>query len=167
MATPASANEKDEIDLFSGWPNPTLLPALDLQDAATAVLSNPSVANHALLYGPDEGYGPLRTHIAQWLTEFYRPREPISHDRICITGGASQNLACILQVFTDPVYTRHVWMVAPTYHLACRTMDDAGFAGRLCAVPEDEEGIDIAHLEYRLREAEQTALRQFNTEPVL
>lgn len=170
MAAPAPtppASSQKEIDLFRGWPNPALLPAADLQHAATTVLSTPSIANPGLLYGPDEGYGPLRTHIAQWLTTFYRPHDTITPQRICITGGASQNLACILQVFTDPVYTRHVWMVTPTYHLACRTMDDAGFAGRLSSVPEDEEGIDIASLESGLRAAEETALREGNTEPVL
>ena len=107
------------------------------------------------MYGPDPGYEPLREHIGEWLTSFYRPREPVTADRICITGGASQNLACILQVFTDPVYTRHVWMVAPTYYLACRIMEDAGFAGRLRAVSEDEKGIDVVILRKRLEEVEE------------
>ncbi|KAJ5515088.1 Pyridoxal phosphate-dependent transferase major region subdomain 1 [Penicillium fimorum] len=153
------------IDLQIGWPNPALLPAPNLRHSATAVLSNPSIANPALLYGPDEGYEPLRIHIAAWLSNFYQPREPISSQRICITGGASQNLACVLQTFTDPVYTRNVWMVAPTYHLAARVMEDAGFAGRLRGIPEDDEGVDIAVLESGLRAAEDIALRAGNTEP--
>lgn len=154
------------IDLLTGWPNPTLLPAPILSHSATTVLSNRSIANPALLYAPDEGYEPLRTHIAAWLSDFYQPREPVSSQRICITGGASQNLACVLQTFTDPVYTRNVWMVAPTYHLAARILDDAGFAGRLRGVPEDHEGVDIAVLESGLRAAEEVALRGGNTEPV-
>ncbi|KAG0158583.1 hypothetical protein PDIDSM_6098 [Penicillium digitatum] len=153
------------IDLLTGWPNPALLPALNLRHSATTVLSNPSLANPALLYGPDEGYEPLRTHIAAWLSDFYQQREPISTQRICITGGASQNLACVLQTSTDPVYTRNVWMVVPTYHLAARIMDDAGFAGRLRGIPEDDEGVDIAVLENGLRAAEKIALRDGNTEP--
>ncbi|KAJ5834070.1 Pyridoxal phosphate-dependent transferase major region subdomain 1 [Penicillium robsamsonii] len=153
------------IDLQIGWPNPALLPAPNLRHSATAVLSNPSIANPALLYGPDEGYEPLRIHIAAWLSNFYQPREPVSSQRICITGGASQNLACVLQTFTDPVYTRNVWMIAPTYHLAARVMEDAGFAGRLRGIPEDDEGVDIAVLESGLRAAEDIALRAGNTEP--
>ncbi|CAI7608208.1 unnamed protein product [Penicillium glandicola] len=153
------------IDLQTGWPNPALLPAPDLRHSATTVLSNPSIANPALLYGPDEGYEPLRTHIATWLSEFYQPREAVSSQRICVTGGASQNLACVLQTFTDPIYTRNVWMVAPTYHLAARIMDDAGFAGRLRGIPEDDEGVDVAVLESGLRAAEERALRDGNTEP--
>ncbi|KAJ4315642.1 Valine--pyruvate aminotransferase [Neodidymelliopsis sp. IMI 364377] len=35
-------------------------------------------------------------------------------------------------------------------------MFDAGFAGKLRSVPEDEEGIDIVYLEEELRKAEQT-----------
>ncbi|KGO52750.1 Pyridoxal phosphate-dependent transferase, major region, subdomain 1 [Penicillium expansum] len=154
------------IDLLTGWPNPALLPAPDLRHSATTVLSNPSIGNLALLYGPDEGYEPLRTHIAAWLSDFYQPREAVSTQRICITGGASQNLACVLQTFTDPVYTRNVWMVAPTYHLAARIMEDAGFAGRLRGIPEDDEGVNITVLESGLRAAEEIALRDGNTEPV-
>ncbi|CAI7632735.1 unnamed protein product [Penicillium viridicatum] len=160
-----SVSPEQPIDLLTGWPNPALLPASILGHSATTVLSNRSIANPALLYGPDEGYEPLRTHIAAWLSDFYQPREPISSQRICITGGASQNLACVLQTFTDPVYTRNVWMVAPTYHLAARILDDSGFAGRLRGVPEDDEGVDIAVLESGLRAAEEVALRDGNTEP--
>ncbi|KAJ5131228.1 uncharacterized protein N7515_007267 [Penicillium bovifimosum] len=153
------------IDLSTGWPNPALLSAPDFRDSATTALSNPPIATQALLYGPDEGHEPLRSHIASWLTEFYQPCEPISAQRICISGGASQNLACVLQTFTDPVYTRHVWLVAPTYYLAARIMEDAGFAGRLRGVPEDDEGIDIAVLESGLRAAEEAAQQAGNTEP--
>jgi DNA-binding transcriptional MocR family regulator len=161
-----SISPKQPIDLLTGWPNPALLPAHPLHTSATEVLTNPSITNPALLYGPDEGYEPLRTHIAAWLSTFYQPLSPITTSRICITGGASQNLACVLQVFTDPIYTRNVWLVAPTYHLAARIMDDAGFATRLRGIPEDEEGIDIAFLENGLRAAEAEAQRTGNTRPV-
>lgn len=96
-------------------------------------------------YGPDDGYGPLRTEISKWLSEFYSC--PADEARICITGGASQNLACALQVFTDVQYTKAVWMVAPCYFLGCRIFEDSGFAGRLRAVKEDEEGIDLEYLD--------------------
>ncbi|KAJ5613968.1 hypothetical protein N7528_007622 [Penicillium herquei] len=155
----------DPIDLLCGWPNPALLPAPDLLRSATDVLTVPSIANPALLYAPDEGWEPLRANIAQWLTSFYQPCHPISPQRICISGGASQNLACVLQVFTDPLYTRNVWMVDPTYHLAGRVMDDSGFAGRVRAVPEDDEGIDLDFLESGLCAAESEALAVGNTEP--
>jgi DNA-binding transcriptional MocR family regulator len=160
------ASSKEPIDLFRGHPNPDLLPVHDLFNASTTVLSTPSIYIPGLQYGPDAGYHPLRQHVAGWLTSFYCPESPVSEDRICITGGASQNLACILQVFTDPAYTRNVWMVAPTYHLASRMFDDAGFAGRLRGIPEDEEGIDVSYLGRGLMEMEKKAKEEGNTQPV-
>lgn len=71
--------------------------------------------------------------------------EAADADRICITGGASQNLACVLQVFSDPLKTR-VWMVAPCYYMACRIFEDAGVL--MNAVGEGSEGIDLVALEW-------------------
>ncbi|KAJ5247391.1 hypothetical protein N7468_002374 [Penicillium chermesinum] len=155
----------DFIDLLCGWPNPALLPAPDLLRSATTVLTTPDITNPALQYGPDEGYEPLRAHVAHWLETFYQPCDRISLLRICITGGASQNLACVLQVFTDPLYTRTVWMVEPTYHLAGRIFDDAGFDGRVHGVPENDEGLDLEFLEAGLQAAEKKAAAEGNTEP--
>lgn len=151
------------INLSRGWPNPSLIPISSLAHASASALSTPSISIPGLLYGPDPGYEPLRRQIAAWLTAFYQPRDAIPADRICITGGASQNLACILQVYSDPAYTRTVWMVAPTYFLACRIMEDAGFAGRLRGVPEDEEGVD---LEFLRRELEADAANERGDYPV-
>jgi hypothetical protein len=46
-------------------------------------------------------------------------------------------------------------MVAPTYHLACRIFDDAGFAGRLRAVPQDKKGLALDYLRRELVAAEE------------
>ncbi|OAX80469.1 hypothetical protein ACJ72_05197 [Emergomyces africanus] len=143
------------INLFRGWPNPSLHPVPALNSATKAILSNPLLSTPALNYGPDEGDPNLRIEIARWLSDFYAPPSPVPASRICITGGASQNLACLLQVFSDPLYTKNVWMVAPTYYLACRIFDDAGFAGRLKGVREDEEGLDVGDLERSLAAIEQ------------
>ncbi|AEO60538.1 hypothetical protein MYCTH_2309805 [Thermothelomyces thermophilus ATCC 42464] len=78
----------------------------------------------------------------------------ISADEITITGGASQSLACVLQSFTDPGYTRAVWVAAPCYFMACPIFEDNGFRGRLRALPEDEGGVDVRVLERRLKECE-------------
>ena len=156
----------EEVDLSRGWPNPALLPTAALAEASATVMATPAIWTPALMYGPDEGYQPLREHIARWLTAFYQPRDPITPERICITGGASQNLACILQVFTDPIYTRNVWMVAPTYHLACRIFDDSGFAGRLRAIPQNDAGLDLAYLRQELVAAEERAGKEQNSAPV-
>lgn len=167
---------KKPINLLRGWPSPSLLPAAALSAAAVKTLADPTAYIPGLQYGPDPGYQPLRESIARWLAAFYPavdPAPPSAADdatntttttvgaghhppdvrRICITGGASQNLACILQSFTDPLYTKNVWMVAPCYFLACPIFADAGFDGRLKAVPEDDDGIDIEYLRKGLEAA--------------
>lgn len=154
------------INLLKGWPSPSLLPPEALKAAASTVLSDPSIAVPTLQYGPDEGYQPLREEIARWLTSFYKPEDAIKPDRICITGGASQNLACILQTFTDPVYTRNVWMVAPSYYLSFRIFEDSCFGGRLKSIPEDEEGIDLDSLSRQIAQSEKRASAGGNIEPV-
>jgi DNA-binding transcriptional MocR family regulator len=151
-------NDVTEINLRLGWPNPRVLPVKLLQEASQLALSKPEAytRDSLLEYGPDDGFKPLRDKIAAWLTTFYLPSQPITTERICISGGASQNLACVLDTFTDPTVTQSIWMIAPTYFCACRVFDDAGFAGRLHAVPEDPEGLDIRFLSEQLQIAENT-----------
>ena len=154
------------IDFLKGHPSKSLLPLTLVQAAANHALSDPKVCIPGLLYGPDWGYQPLREQLSSWLTSFYQPQIPIEPARLCITGGASQNLACLLQVYTDPIYTRNIWMVSPTYFLACRIFEDSGFRGRLRSVPEDEAGINISYLREALRKSEEEAARNGNDEPV-
>ena len=58
-------------------------------------------------------------------------------------------------------------MVVPTYFLACRIFEDAGFHGRLRGVPEDSEGIDICSLRSGLDTAEKQAEANGNVAPRL
>ena len=147
MATPKKA-----INLMRGWPSPNLLPAGLLSRAATKLLSNPEVYTPALQYGPDEGYLPLRKGMASWLGRHFGVAP--DHERIVITGGASQNIANIMISYADPRVTKGVWVVSPGYHLVCPIFEDAGFRGRLRAAPEDEEGLDVEALGSRLRDAD-------------
>ncbi len=150
---PASVNvtmtSKRQLNLLRGWPNPTLLPTPAMLKASQSALSDPSISTPGLLYGPDSGYQPLREEISKWLGRFYGNTD--NPNRICITGGASQNLACLLQVFTDPLKTR-VWMVAPCYFLACRIFEDAGLKCR--AILEGTDGIDLVGLKRELDKVE-------------
>jgi len=154
------------INLLRGWPNPALLPHAQIKAAAAKALSDPNVFVPGLEYGPDAGYEPLREELAVWLTDFYKPERAIDPDRICITGGASQNLACILQVYSDPIYTRNIWMSSPTYFKACAIFEDSGFQRRLKSVPEDEQGIDIEYLRKGLQHSECLAALETNSKPV-
>lgn len=159
------SSEEASINLLRGWPHTSLLPVDLIKDAAQTVLSNPGVAFEGLCYGPDPGYEPCRKAIAEWLTSFYRPSSLIGAARICITGGASQNLGCMLNAYTDPAYTRNAWFVAPAYMLAFRIFDDAGLGAKLRAVPEDESGIDLGYLRRELEMSEAKAQRDGNSAP--
>lgn len=150
-----SQHPKPPINLLRGWPASSLLPTNLIKHAALAALNNPQIATDALSYGPDPGYEPARVAIAQWLTDSYATPSSVTPDRLCITGGASQNLGSLLGVYTDPAYTQTIWIVAPAYFLSFRIFEDAGFAGKMRAVPEDEQGVDIAFLEREVRKSEE------------
>ncbi|KAI0482010.1 PLP-dependent transferase [Xylariaceae sp. FL0804] len=157
--------EKKSINLLRGWPAPSLLPAAAVRAAAHAALSDPAVAQPALLYGPDAGFAPLREQLACWLGRFYGnvavaeagagAGAGAEYARNGVADPERVAVACLLQSFTDPGHTLAVWMVAPCYFLACPIFADAGFGGRLRAVPEDPEGIDLDFLARGLRRAEQ------------
>ncbi|KAI3401387.1 hypothetical protein diail_11471 [Diaporthe ilicicola] len=140
---------KQPINLLRGWPSPHVLPAEALKAAANKVLSDPDIFVPGLQYGPDPGYQPLREELSKFLSKEYGTKADA--ERICISGGASQAMACILQSYTEPVYTKAVWAIAPCYYLACAIFEDSGFEGRLRAVPEDDEGINLERLESGLK----------------
>ncbi|KAJ5119947.1 hypothetical protein N7448_010616 [Penicillium atrosanguineum] len=164
------------INLQRGWPSTRLLPTQALLAAADATLQNTTRASESMLYGPGLGDPALRNGMTKWLSQLYRLRSPpvtqcpptnakggvqeyhaesISSERICITNGASGNLASVMAAFTDPVYTRRVWMVEPTYFLACTIFEDAGFQDRLVGVPEDEQGLDVELLRAQIEVVDQ------------
>ncbi|KAH8912757.1 PLP-dependent transferase [Coniochaeta sp. PMI_546] len=143
-SNPPDPKQKKQINLIRGWPSPSLLPNLSILSSAQAALTDPSTFVPGLQYGPDPGHLPLRQEISRWLSPYYRVEPDV--ERICITGGASQSIACVLQSFTDPGYTRAVWMVAPCYFLAGPIFEDGGFygaAGRLRGFAEDLEGPSV------------------------
>uniref|UniRef100_L2FZU1 Aminotransferase n=1 Tax=Colletotrichum fructicola (strain Nara gc5) TaxID=1213859 RepID=L2FZU1_COLFN len=149
------------INLQLGWPSPRLFAASGLLEGANQVLSSDTETAAALVYGPHVGHPPLRKSVAEWLSSVYGT--PADLDRISISNGASGNLANVLLKFTDPLYTRKIFMVEPTYFLACPIFEDNGFQGKLKGVPEDnEEGLDIAFLRRELEVAEAQALEKAN-----
>lgn len=56
-------------------------------------------------------------------------------------------------MLTDPIYTTHVFLQSPTYHLVFQMVKDRGFDQKqLVAVPEDADGIKIEWLQRKLDE---------------
>lgn len=153
------------INLQRGHPNPALLPAALLAEATAAILADPATATPALLYGLDPGYGPLLDQAAIWMSAFYGPArsrlltsygisdpqhgttpstgpgmpQAKDTDRLAITGGASQSLGVILASLTDPGYTQHAWLFAPSYFMVFKIFADAGLNMR--AVPEGPDAV--------------------------
>ena len=151
------ASPETHINLVRGWPSPDLLPAGLISSAAQQLLADQAISTPVLQYGLEAGYPALRVGLAQWLGRHYQV--PPDSNRICVTGGASQSISNILASFTDPIYTRAVWVVAPCYFLACAMFHDGGFEGRLKAIAEDDEGIDLSALDQRLEEFEREEKR--------
>lgn len=150
MEPPPAVKAKKLINFLRGWPSAHTLPSELLKSASSKVLSNPDVFVPGLQYGPDAGFQPLREELSQFLSGYYDTKPDA--ERICITGGASQSIANLLQSFTEPVYTKAIWLVAPCYHLVCPIYEDGGFKNRLKGVPEDKEGINLEFLESGLKE---------------
>ncbi|KAF3804301.1 hypothetical protein GCG54_00000653 [Colletotrichum gloeosporioides] len=151
----SSREPKSYINLQLGWPSTSLFPKKQLADAAQAILLNDDIAAKALVYGPDQGQDSLREALAKWLSDFYQPSAgSTSPQRLFITNGASATLSMLLTRFTDPEFTRCIWMIEPTYFLACPSFQEAGFESRMRGVPEDDEGIDIDYLRKGLLEME-------------
>lgn len=140
----------DVIDLCKGSPAPELLPTDLLATSFNIIISNPALTSRSLDYGPGAGDPRVRSTIAEWLSRRYSLPQA-SSERVAVTGGASQNLDCILQCYTTPEYTQAIYLVAPTYHLVCDIFADHGYAGRLRAIPEDDQGLDIDLLDARMR----------------
>lgn len=145
------------INLQLGWPSPSLFPSACLLEGASNVLTSKEKTASSLIYGPDAGHEPLRRSIATWLSGIYGRGSKLSPDRICVTNGASGNLDNVLARFTDPGYTRAIWMVEPSYFLACPIFVDNGYQGMMKGVPEDDEGLDIGLLRKGLAQADKDA----------
>ncbi|KAL2202349.1 putative aminotransferase [Sarocladium strictum] len=149
-----AVSHRKTINLQQGCPTPRLIPTQAIAEASQALLAQPDISQR-LMYGPDGGEDHVRASVARWLTDFYHPQAgPITPNRIAITNGASNALSVILQVCTDPVYTRGIWIVEPTYFLARRIWLDAGFGDKMYPVPDHGSGIDLAAWRRRLSEVD-------------
>lgn len=143
------------INLQGGWPTPRLHPVAAVEAACSSVSHQKDITKQ-LMYGPEHGSLSLRNSIGQWLNETYSPPAgSIPAERILVTNGASNGLATLLQKFTDPVYTRAIWMVEPTYFLACPIFRDAGLAGRIKGAPEGRDGVDLDFLRKALEDVDE------------
>ena len=148
MGSLEAIEKKKPINLLWGKPAPSLIPTHEMGLAAQKVFSNPTVAVAGMQYGdsPHAGYLPLRERLSAYLSNFYGSPDDIDH--LCITGGASQGLTVVLQMLSDPIATKAVWMTAPCFFAARKIFEDAGLTGKLRGVNEFDDGsIDLEYLQ--------------------
>lgn len=146
------------INFFKGHPLSRLLPAKAISLAYSSVLLTPYTEyesspdnRNPLTYGTDEGNLDVRKTIGKWVGNYYD--RSIDPDTLCLTGGASYGFANILNACTHADYTKHAFVVSPTYYLINGALIDAGFEGQISAVketPELEYDIDLVALEKQL-----------------
>lgn len=148
--------DKPLLNLQLGWPSSRLCGRQGLLNGALSVLDHDANMAPILLYGPNKGHPPLCESLAEWLSGVYKPSTgPIEPSRICITNGASGSLANMMLKFSDPTSTRRIFMVEPTYFLACPIFEDTGFQGKLQGIPEHgSDCIDLDFLRKQLENAE-------------
>lgn len=148
---------KHAINLFKGHPSDNLLPVEPVNQAVNSLLTrkrpqdDDPLDRHPLTYGTDPGSVTVRNSIAQWTAELLG-EEPADSDCINLTNGASYGaaLALITCTHAQSGYTKQAFILSPTYFLINTVFLDAGFAGKLTAVKEDKNGIDLTFLEAEL-----------------
>lgn len=131
------------IDFSWGHPDPALIPAAAIADAAVAALADGGAAT--LGYGPEQGPGSLLAQVRARLERVEGAAPPV--EGLMITGGNSHGLDMLCARLSRPGDT--VLVEAPTYHLALRIFRDRGLG--LVAVQGDAQGMQVDAAEATLR----------------
>uniref|UniRef100_A0A060T4P2 ARAD1B01122p n=1 Tax=Blastobotrys adeninivorans TaxID=409370 RepID=A0A060T4P2_BLAAD len=154
---------KRPINLFRGHPTESLLARTEVLEGCQKLLApqsrpgdNDDEIRHPLTYGSDPGAENVRKLIAQWSNKAHGETayNVPHHDCINLTNGASFGAQMVLQQATCPHtgYTRRAFVVSPTYFLINKVFEDAGFKGKMTAIPEKfESGVDVDLLEKKLQ----------------
>lgn len=137
-----------DINLGVGYVNESTIPRDLIGEALLRVLAQPGKYRMALNYGGSIGSANLIESIARFHLEHRiggLTEEVLSRNRIIIgPNGATSLLDGIAQMLPPGL----VITTDPIYYIYCNCLERRGF--ELCAVPEDEHGIDVASLEEQL-----------------
>jgi 2-aminoadipate transaminase len=123
------------ISFARGIPAPECLPVDELADCARAALERDG--RTVLSYGSPSGYRPLR----EWVAE----RHGVDPARVVLTNGSLQGFVFLASYFSE---RGRVLVEAPTYDRTLTILAEAG--ADVSAIPQDEEGLDVAALEAEL-----------------
>ncbi|SCU79727.1 LAME_0B00122g1_1 [Lachancea meyersii CBS 8951] len=162
-------DKKSTINLFKGYASHDLLPRQDIIEATSEVLlpekreyDDKEEDRHPLVYGSDSGSLWVRACIADFSNKAFKlPTHSTAGTRpehLNLTSGASYGIMNILLQTTLPHtgYTKQAFIVTPTYFLVNKAFLDAGFTGKITAVEEKGDGLDLAFLEAKLESFENT-----------
>jgi 2-aminoadipate transaminase len=129
------------ISFAGGLPAPDAFPVRDFRDACSWVLEHDP--EHALQYGPTEGYPPLKDYLIEAMAKY---EIPAVRDNILFTNGSQQALDFIGRVFLDE--GDKIVTGRPTYLGAIQAWDVYG--PEYVTVPLDDDGMRMDELEQAL-----------------
>jgi len=129
------------ISFAGGLPSPKTFPVAEFDAACAKILrDDPS---GALQYSASEGFGPLLEQVAEMLPWNVDPSQ------ILITTGSQQGLDLVAKVLIDE--GSRVLVESPTYLGA--VMAFTPMEPEVISVANDEEGVDIADLRSKAKDA--------------
>jgi 2-aminoadipate transaminase len=131
----------DVISFAGGLPAPDAFPVRDFRDACSWILEHDP--EHALQYGPTEGYAPLKDYLIEAMAKY---EIPAVRDNVLFTNGSQQALDFIGRVFLDE--GDKIVTGRPTYLGAIQAWDVYG--PQYVPVPLDDHGMRMDELERAL-----------------
>jgi 2-aminoadipate transaminase len=143
------------ISLAAGLVDPLSLPAREVADAVTHLLSQPSQARAALQYGTTQGFGPLREKLLHRIARLDGATPEQLHltpNEVVMTTGSQQLLYLLSELLLNPGDL--VIVEAPSYFVYQGTLNSMGV--RTMSVPMDQDGMDtdaLAELLERLAQS--------------
>jgi 2-aminoadipate transaminase len=130
------------LSLAGGLPAADTFPASRIAEATGRILAQRPALG--LQYGPTEGFGPLRTWVAQY--ERARSGRTVDPGQVVITAGSQQALDLVARTLCDR--GDRVVVERPGYLGALQALTASG--ARLEPVPVDADGLDVEELGRRL-----------------